>query len=139
MKVFRDKFKLSFKAPEFHTNVSRKTGKKVVSCTLPCMILSPVMGDETDLGRLLSPYSWENEFACTAKAICTANDQYNEKTGFAVAQAKAESKCYARAEKLIRNRFIEVMAVLNREVNRFTSKAEGVIEHNDEYIKRITE
>lgn len=137
MNVTRDQFKLSFIKTVFHVSKSSKTGKTVVTCTLAGFIRQPEIMNG-DVFNVL-PW-WDDEvFTATGKAVCSANDTDNIEIGKAVAQAKAESKCYATASKILHNRVDQGLAIITAAMDNFEDKANGVIAHNEEYINKVTD
>lgn len=138
MKISRNDFKLSFTDVEFHTTVSKKTGKTVVTCTLKGYINQPTI-DDGEVFNVI-PYWGRSEFAVTAKATCSVKDKNDddERIGQAVAQAKAESKCYAAVRKLLHDRVTTGCAVLISALKRFEEKSEAVIAHNETYIDQVS-
>lgn len=140
MKILRDEFKLSFTDVEFHTTVSRKTGKVVVACTLKGYIQQPEMVDEGYTLFTSMPY-WcgASMFSVTAKAVCSVNDTSEVEIGKAVAQAKAESKCYATMKKRLHERITTGCSLLTVALNKFEKKANMVVAHNEEYINQVSD
>ena len=144
MKISRNDFKLSFTDVEFHTTVSKKTGKTVITCTLKGYINQPMIDDGETFAVI--PYWGGDEFestltrtfASTAKATCSVKDKNDERIGQAVAQAKAESKCYAAVRKLLHDRVTTGCAVLISALMRFEEKSDAVIAHNKTYIDRVS-
>lgn len=136
MKISRNDFKLSFTDVEFHTTVSKKTGKTVITCTLKGYINQPMIDDGETFAVI--PYWGGDEFAVTGKATCSINDKNDERIGQAVAQAKAESKCYAAVSKLLHDRVTTGCAVLISALMRFEEKSEAVIAHNETYIDQVS-
>lgn len=136
MKISRKDFKLSFTDVEFHTTVSKKTGKTVITCTLKGYIKQPTIDDGESFTVI--PYWGPSEFAVTGKATCSVKDDQDERIGQAVAQAKAESKCYAAISKLLHDRVTTGCAVLIAALKRFEEKSEAVIAHNETYIDQVS-
>jgi len=138
MNVTRDQFKLSFMETKFHVSTSRKTGKTVVTCTLTGLIRQPVIENGEAFNVL--PYWGENlRFTVTGKAVCSDNDADHVEIGKAVAQAKAESKCYASVSKFLSDRVAEGCAIITAAMDDFEDKANSVITHNEEYINKVTD
>ncbi len=138
MNVTRDQFKLSFMETEFHVSTSRKTGKTVVTCTLTGFIRQPEI-QNGEVFNVLPCWTDNLIITVTGKAVCSANDADNVEIGKAVAQAKAESKCYASVSKFLRDRVAQGCAILTAAMDNFEDKAKGVIAHNEEYINRVTD
>lgn len=77
-----------------------------------------------------------------ATAHCHKDDTFNLETGKKVALAKAESRAYKEARSVMNRRLqntINTVVQLANMAKRFSEKAEDAIEHNTEYITRITQ
>lgn len=139
MQISRNRFKLSFYGePKFHTSISGKTGKMVTTCVLRGEIVSP----EFDNGYAFNVFdTFSNDMVVTAvgKVTCSANDKPSLEIGKAVAQAKAETKCYARAKKIIEARIQKATAVFQSALTEFSIKTENVRNHNEDYIDTVTD
>lgn len=77
-----------------------------------------------------------------ATAHCHEDDVFNLEIGKKVALAKAESKAYKEARRVLISKLqetIDTVVKLSEMAERFGDKAENVITHNKEYITRITQ
>lgn len=77
-----------------------------------------------------------------ATAHCHKDDTFNLETGKKVALAKAESRAYKEARRVMNRRLqdtVNTVVQLADMAERFSEKAETAIEHNKEYITRITQ
>ena len=140
MNIVRSNFKLSFTEVEFHTNVSRKTGKTVVTCTLSGTIRQPEIIDQGTMILNALPF-WDvlSNFSVTGKAVCSVKDENQIEIGKAVAQAKAEAKCYETVSKMLHKRVTDGCAILIKALGDFENKADRVIKHNKEYIDQVSD
>ena len=138
MRLERSNFKLEFMPePEFHETVSRKTGKRVTTCTLEALIRTPGMEDSEVMEVL--PYGYVNRMVrCTGKAVCTEGDNHNAAVGRAVAQAKAESKCYNKALRMLKKNYDEGMKILTKAMQEFEAKVKSIESHNGDFIGAVT-
>lgn len=138
MRLERSNFKLAFIGePEFHETVSGKTGKHVTTCTLEALIKTPSMEDSEVLELLQWGYS-NRVVRCTGKAVCTDGDEHNTAVGRAVAQAKAETKCYNKAVRMLKKNFNEGLDILVKALDEFEAKAKGIESHNGDFIGAVT-
>lgn len=139
MKLERSNFKLAFIGePEFHETVSRKTGQRVTTCTLQALIHTPSM-ENAEVMELL-PWGFSNRSVrCTGKAVCSVGDTHNAAVGRAVAQAKAETKCYNKAVAMLKKNYSEGIEILVKALNEFDAKAENIMVHNTGFIQAVTD
>lgn len=78
----------------------------------------------------------------TGVTVCHPDDVFSEETGRKISLAKAESKAYNAARRLLLKELMKVYSLINattKEAVRFDFKTSSVIEHNEGYIRRISE
>ena len=81
---------------------------------------------------------FHDHFTAIGKATCTKEDKFDANIGMKIALAKAEMKAYHSANKTAKVLYKQHKAKMN-EAKEFIDKATRCIEHNKEYIKRISE
>lgn len=107
--------KLSFGAPTFEINGTTTT------CNLP-VYPSVCLG--------------QNAFVSIASATLKEGDTYDEAIGKKVALAKAESHAYRVIAAVLKREIIDLESLI-QSANRFIEKANGVVEHNQNYINQF--
>lgn len=107
--------KLSFGAPTFEINGTTTT------CNLP-VYPSVCLG--------------QSAFVSIASATLKEGDTYDEAIGKKVALAKAESHAYRVIAAVLKREVIDLESLI-QSANRFIEKANGVVEHNQNYINQF--
>lgn len=77
-------------------------------------------------------------FFVVEKARCNKGDKFDANIGMKIALARAEMKAYQLANKEIKIKY-ERFKKKTDELKEFIDKANHCIEHNKEYIKKISE
>lgn len=119
--------KIRFNEPKYTVNEAQGT----VTCELQYYVVFPEFVI-TLLGNCPSYYP--STVIATAK-VCS-EDTFNEKTGKRVALAKAEAKAYKKVEKYCFKKCGQLGKVYNK-LYDFYAKAQLVVDHNSEYIKKF--
>lgn len=135
------KFKLSFEEPKFFINEK----KGIVTCVMEYRFAGAdyVLKDIADLF-----FGNKDLFGCdnplkgyyttvTASAKLDPQDKFDVEKGKKVARAKAESQAYRFISKTLSRVLEKYLTNLTISVGEFQTKALGVIEHNDRYIKQF--
>lgn len=78
------------------------------------------------------------EFLAVGRAICSDEDKFDANKGMKIALARAEMNAYKRAYKHIKP-CLENDKRIVKTLSDFCDKALHCIEHNKEYIKKISE
>lgn len=107
--------KLSFGAPTFEINGTTTT------CNLP-VYPSVCLG--------------QSAFVSIASATLKEGDTYDEAIGKKVALAKAESHAYRVISAVLKKEITDLESLI-QSANRFIEKANGVVEHNQNYINQF--
>lgn len=81
---------------------------------------------------------FHGHFTVIGKATCNKEDKFDANIGMKIALAKAEMKAYHSANKTAKVIYEQYKAKMN-ETKEFIDKATHCIEHNKEYIKKISE
>lgn len=110
--------KLSFDLPEFFIDKE----KGVTVCKL-----TSILNDENR--------TMYYEFNTIGKAKVSGNDTFNSLTGRRISFAKAESKAYDKASKILKKQISNFIQVVNT-CHNFIEKAENCVEENNKYIEQ---
>lgn len=78
----------------------------------------------------------EGMFVSIASATLKEGDTYDEAIGKKVALAKAESHAYRVIAAVLKKEIIDLESLI-QSANRFIEKANGVVEHNQNYINQF--
>lgn len=81
------------------------------------------------------------EGTCSATAFCHSDDTYNKEVGEKIALAKAETRIYEGVMNEISKRIIgikDTIDLVEPVVEKFEDKAIRSIDHNSDYIERIS-
>lgn len=131
------KFKLSFNEPDFFVNEE----KGVVTCVMDCYLKGVDQVLNHMANNVYGYYNHDNpiggNFTITASAKLDPQDKFDKEKGKKVARAKAESKAYKRISKSLLHVIEKYCEKLGNNLAEFETKALGVIEHNDRYIKQF--
>ena len=74
-------------------------------------------------------------------AVCDEGDTFDVEVGKKISAARAEANAYNNASELVEGRLARLgtmLNTLNAYGNAFCGKAYGVIDHNKDYIKKLT-
>lgn len=83
-------------------------------------------------------YCAMNKFLVVGEATCNKEDKFDANIGMKIALARAEMKAYHFVNKTMKAKYEQYKKKTN-ELKEFIDKANHCIEHNKEYIKKITE
>ena len=137
----RNDIKISFERPQYQTN-----GREV-KCTLKYRIQVPEMSHYEDAFGLKgynptrvqanAAFDLGDQHVVTGKAVCTAGDEFDKKTGREIAEARAEAKAYKHAQKLVKKYVKTVVDAYSNMILSFEAKADYVQRHNAEYTAEL--
>lgn len=102
-----------------------------------CKLTGTLMGPESNRWYL-NPNFEPRNLTSIGKAVCSPNDKFDVNIGKKIALAKAESAIYNKACKVIANE-MNVCADYIEMLRTFFLKADDVIEHNLDYIDRLSD
>lgn len=135
----RKDIKLSFSKPKFQTNGNKIICKLNYHINIPNMFLAePYMVDGKimeDAAQVQTLFDLGLMHTATGKAVCSSSDEFDKKTGRAIAVARAEAKAYKHAKLLVRKHIKYVVDFYNDAVLAFEAKADSVQRHNKEYVE----
>lgn len=130
--------RLSFERPQF------KTEGNTVTCELRYSIVNEPRviynGENNELTSFVG-VGMQRAFrhpmnVATGSAVCSETDNFNKVTGRRIAQARAEAAAYLDARNVMRQHFKNLHKSI-LEAEAFMNKADGVIAHNKEFVKKI--
>lgn len=79
---------------------------------------------------------------CKGVAVCNTDDEFDVKKGTKISIAKAESNAYrnaaVRADNFLEH-LTEIVSNLSEMSNSFVGKTAKIMEHNAEYVHRVSE
>lgn len=116
-----ENFKIRFREPVYYVNKK----KRIVACSL-CGSYER------------NTYPFEQNENVIGIARCHPNDNFDVELGKKIAHAKAENMLY----NIVANEYkcdIEKLDRLRGSLSRFLDKSKYCVQHNKEYIKRITD
>lgn len=129
--------RLSFERPQF------KTEGNTVTCELRYSIVNEpraIYGENNALTSFVG-IGMQRAFrqpvnVATGSAVCSETDSFDKVTGRRIAQARAEAAAYLDARNVMRQHFKNLHKSM-LEAEAFMTKADGVIAHNKEFVKKI--
>lgn len=124
---FKKAIKLFFYEPQFYVNEDKET--------VVCVLGYEVFSDAEEVELLFANDSFGK---VKGVAKCSKDDVFDLKTGYEIAQAKAEMKAYAAVEKKV-SRFLRYIGNMSRKFEAFVEKAENVKKYNTNYIERLVD
>lgn len=128
MKNYRDDFKVRFtKEPQYTIDEVNKN----VKCYLTCDVIVPT---SLSGGQLM--YNFRTFAKGYAK--CDDNDKFNPEIGKRIALARAESKLYWKVRTEVKLAIRDAKQFI-KAGKKFICKTHRVIDHNQNYIKRLVE
>lgn len=137
----RNNIKLSFDRPKYVTENNK------VKCILNYRINVPsfVHNEDRFSAKGYNPTAVNSygEFnlgevhTATGIAICGPEDNFDKRVGREIAGARAESKAYKHAEKLVKKYVKTIVDTYNNMVLAFEAKADHVQRHNAEYSAEV--
>jgi len=119
---------IKMKDCRFYVNEEKRTVVCVIPMTskmLTDFILDHFRWDDMDFWAALGGHLYRNELkmpsSFTGKAVCAAEDEWNEETGKMIAFSRAKDKCYKSFFKRA-NKFVQIVdARLNNMIEMFNN------------------
>ena len=137
----RNNIKISFERPKYVTENNK------VKCILNYRINVPsfvhdearftVKGYNHTAVHSYGEFNLGEVHTATGVAICGPEDNFDKRVGREIAGARAESKAYKHAEKLVKKYVKTIVDTYNDMVLAFEAKADHVQCHNAEYSAEV--